>query len=351
MGATSGGHPRAEGEIAHGLHILTSFGRWTGKNRKGWGEVIFHNHRRLMRDQSQTASTSDGRGRRTEVPNTTPKVIAERPEWFEDMIETISEWTHSQIPPSELTRFDQFLSVLRGQEEPSVRNPQQIIHPRLWFPGLTARPWHDPSTVAEIEALESHYAFIRAEYEGLTCSGGAFKPYTEVSRLVNGGRKPGSDLDLAHPKATNEEAWGAYHLWQTTGEVVDHCRRCPVTAGLLRAVSVARESLFSRLAPLTDISVHSDQLNFVLTCHLGVVIPRGCQLVVGEEARTWHEGEALLFDSSFLHAAMNDSHYARTVLLLDVWHPELRPAEVSALRSTLQIINQHTHAGAELPVL
>ncbi len=42
------------------------------------------------------------------------------------------------------------------------------------------------------------------------------------------------------------------------------------------------------------------------------------------------EGKCILFDDSFLHEANNASDKPRVVLIIDIWHPDLFDAEVSA---------------------
>jgi len=57
-----------------------------------------------------------------------------------------------------------------------------------------------------------------------------------------------------------------------------------------------------------------------------------CGIRVGEgEAREWQVGEALVFDDSYNHESWNETDTPRTVLLFDVWHPEVTLPERSAI--------------------
>jgi aspartate beta-hydroxylase len=38
-----------------------------------------------------------------------------------------------------------------------------------------------------------------------------------------------------------------------------------------------------------------------LRCHLGLVVPPGVRIRVGDEVREWTAGECLIFDDSFEH--------------------------------------------------
>ena len=62
---------------------------------------------------------------------------------------------------------------------------------------------------------------------------------------------------------------------------------------------------------------------------------------VGPETRNWSDGKVLIFDDFYQHEVWNDSDRTRMVLVLDVWHPELTPSQIAAIRySSLPFIEQ-----------
>ena len=73
----------------------------------------------------------------------------------------------------------------------------------------------------------------------------------------------------------------------------------------------AVEAFFASMKPNTSIKPHSDFTNFVLTSHLPLVVPENgnnkCRLSVGDDTRQWMEGKVILFDTSILHDAINQS--------------------------------------------
>ncbi|KAH8063732.1 peptide-aspartate beta-dioxygenase [Aureococcus anophagefferens] len=104
---------------------------------------------------------------------------------------------------------------------------------------------------------------------------------------------------------------------------------CPATSKILEDFSQAHTALhgsayFSLLAPRTHIKRHCGPTNARLRLHLGLVVPDGCSIRVGDEVRTWVEGRCLLFDDSFEHEVWNDADEERLVLIVDVWHPDLK---------------------------
>ena len=51
------------------------------------------------------------------------------------------------------------------------------------------------------------------------------------------------------------------------------------------------------------------------------------------EARAWVAGRVTILDDSFEHEVFNDADDEhRVILLIDVWHPELTPAERDQVR-------------------
>jgi aspartyl/asparaginyl beta-hydroxylase (cupin superfamily) len=85
------------------------------------------------------------------------------------------------------------------------------------------------------------------------------------------------------------------------------------------------------LAPHTEIPRHHGLANYKLVAHLALDIPGDCGIRVGGHARSWQQGQVLLFDDSFAHEAWNHSDRHRTVLIFDVWHPALTIVERRAL--------------------
>jgi aspartate beta-hydroxylase len=48
---------------------------------------------------------------------------------------------------------------------------------------------------------------------------------------------------------------------------------------------------------------------------------------VGNEVRSYRDGQAWVFDDTIEHEAFNDSDETRIILLFDVWNPRLSPWE------------------------
>lgn len=81
-------------------------------------------------------------------------------------------------------------------------------------------------------------------------------------------------------------------------------------------------------------------MNLRLRIHLPLIVPPDtkpdafskhpktkCGLRVGDQIRTWKEGKAVVLDDSYEHEVWNETSDVRVLLLLDIWHPDVRREE------------------------
>jgi aspartate beta-hydroxylase len=136
--------------------------------------------------------------------------------------------------------------------------------------------------------------------------------------------------------ATSAQAghWAWYSYVQKGERLAEFALHCPQTAEAMEAIpdfmpKVGRMpfpyAFFSVMAGKTRIEPHFGPTNTRLRVHVPLQVPEDGQarlVVAGQELR-WKEGEPIVFDDSYEHAAVNDSPDQRVVLLFDVWHPDL----------------------------
>jgi hypothetical protein len=181
------------------------------------------------------------------------------------------------------------------------------------YPGLTARPWHDPASFPIAADLERLAPEIARECGALHA--GAFHPESEP--------------------IARQGSWEVSLLYERGLRNDDVYARCPVTAAAIERHRIVRGpaglAYFSRLAPHTRIAPHAGPTNLRLRVHLALDVPPGCGLTVGGMPATWTPGRCLVFDDAFVHDAWNDSDRERVVLIVDLWHPDLSDDEVALL--------------------
>jgi aspartate beta-hydroxylase len=217
-----------------------------------------------------------------------------------------------------------------GQRKPQ-KPPNPWQQPARWYPGLTAQPWHDPAAFSWVAQLEAAYPEIREE---------AIAAYYDGRFRVN----PLSGQ-------LGDGSWHEYRLYSEGRRSAHNCAACPRTAKVIDAIPGATSAglvYFAALKPRGHVRPHWGPHNARLRCQLGLVIPDNCELRVGPETRRWQEGRVLIFDDSFEHEVFNRSNETRIVLVLDIWHPDLSPAQAAAIRcSELPIIAMAAEVAAD----
>jgi len=221
----------------------------------------------------------------------------------------------------EMSRILKMLDIVAGKL-PVPTAPMQQVEMPVFFPDITNEPW--PSLMLPwMNHLEDNYDVVRDELNGLLAEGHPLAPYSRAYASA-------SD-DPTKTDTTVLDGWNAFYFYRDGQRIDQHCEMCPRTAEILKSVPLVWEGFFSALKAGKHIPEHSDDLNFALTCHMGLKVPAGCSIRVGSETRPWVQGKTILFNSSFLHEAWNQSDEDRIVLLVDAWHPELTPVEIEAM--------------------
>lgn len=236
-------------------------------------------------------------------------------------------------PNADLSRLSGCFDILVGSaqfEGPPLQRPE-----RLKFPNLAAKPWFERQEFSFLRAIEEMTHAIRTEYQdALGKDASLARPYFEAAAE---GR-----VDDSLGRLVGSEGWQSLHLFKF-GPVAENVERFPKTVGILEAAPLARagtyfpEVVFSVLNAGASIPPHCGLSNARLAVHLPLLVPpSGCSITVGGETRSWREGECLIFDDSFEHEAHNRSELPRAVLIFEIWHPDLTPAEIEGLQRLLE---------------
>jgi hypothetical protein len=234
--------------------------------------------------------------------------------------------------PVAALRLDRSLDLLTGQRQVYPQQPSV-----LYYPYLAQRQFFERGEFDWVPALEAATPVIREELVALVDEGADFRPYVE-----NHPDRPHRDFH-----GLNESRdWTALYLWRDGKVVEANAGRCPKTMAALEQVPLSRIGsrtpavLFSRLEPGAHIPPHTGMLNCRLICHLPLIVPQGCWLRVGNETREWEEGKLLIFDDSIEHEAKNPCRELRIILLFDIWRPELREEERTAISGIFDAIDR-----------
>ncbi|MFQ5543121.1 MAG: aspartyl/asparaginyl beta-hydroxylase domain-containing protein [Nitrospiria bacterium] len=100
-------------------------------------------------------------------------------------------------------------------------------------------------------------------------------------------------------------------------------RLCPETTKILGRIPTVNGAMFSILPPDSRLTRHLDPAATSLRYHLGLATPNSdnCYINVDGEKYSWRDGEAFMFDETYLHFARNNSDKNRLILMCDVERP------------------------------
>ena len=223
------------------------------------------------------------------------------------------------------------IDLLYGRSEIFLQQPSMF-----YYPGLPQRCFYERQEFDWVAGLEAQAEALRDEFLALLeRSDQPFAPY-----IRRGADRPASSSALLE-----NENWGAAYLWQG-GQPTELSRHCPQTMAALADAPLPHVegrspmALYSRLKPGTHITAHHGLLNTRLICHLPLIAPEGCALRCGHETRSWHFGKMLIFDDSVEHEAWNRGSSDRTILLFEIWRPEIPEDDRHQLATLFAAIDQ-----------
>lgn len=180
---------------------------------------------------------------------------------------------------------------------------------------LDSRPWFDGDSPVR-QALEANADAIIAEYHAVARE---IRTHPDNASLVDRGR------------------WTGMFLYGVQGVRNDElCAACPTVTRVVEGLSLCKSFgfvMFSGMEPHTHVEPHCGSSNLRLRHHLGIEVPEpaASRLRVGREWRRWEQSRCFAFDDSFEHEVVHEGERTRIVLVVDVWHPSLTPAEVRVL--------------------
>ena len=178
-----------------------------------------------------------------------------------------------------------------------------------WFSAIPNRPFLPTASVPDLSKLRDNWQIIRDEALALS-EQGAIKAADKYN-----------DFGF---NSFFRTGWKRFYLkWY--GEPLPSAKvACPRTVELLNSIPGIKGAMFATLPPGGRLVRHRDPYAGSLRYHLGLLTPKSpgeCRIFVDGSPYTWHDGEDVLFDETYIHYAENTTNDTRIILFCDVERP------------------------------
>ena len=176
------------------------------------------------------------------------------------------------------------------------------------FSAVPARPYLDLADFPALAPLRARWREIREE--ALALHGEA------RLRAADGYEDAGFNSFF-------RRGWRRFYLKWYGDPLPSAAARCPVTVSLVQSIPSVRAAMFALLPAGGTLMPHRDPFAGSLRFHLGLVTPNDdrCRILVDGQPHAWRDGEAVVFDETFVHEAKNGTQEDRIILFCDVERP------------------------------
>jgi len=170
------------------------------------------------------------------------------------------------------------------------------------------RPYLSADEFPELAVLQAHWQEIRDEALGLDDSG-----HIRAAATYN-------DIGF---NSFFRTGWARFYVKWYGDELPSARAHCPRTVELLAGIPNVKAAMFASLPPGGRLVRHRDPYAGSLRYHLGLATPNspGCYIDVDGQRYHWRDGEAIVFDETFIHYAENTTDQRRVILFCDIERP------------------------------
>jgi beta-hydroxylase len=176
------------------------------------------------------------------------------------------------------------------------------------FSRTPATAYIDPAKFPDLAPLSEHWETIREE----------------ALRLDDEGRiRAAATYNDLGFNSFFRTGWKRFYLKWYGDDLASARAMCPETVKLLASIPSIKAAMFASLPPGARLVRHRDPYAGSLRYHLGLVTPNapGCYIEVDGQRYFWRDGEAVMFDETFIHHAENTTDQRRVILFCDVERP------------------------------
>jgi beta-hydroxylase len=176
------------------------------------------------------------------------------------------------------------------------------------FSRVRNQPYLPLAEFPELQILQQRWEDIRAEAERLFSAG-----HIKVAEKYND----------AGFNSFFKSGWKRFYLKWYDADHPSARALCPVTTKLLADIPSIKGAMFAALPPGSRLPRHRDPYAGSLRFHMGLITPNhaDCYIDVDGQPYYWRDGEAVVFDETYIHYAENKTNENRIILFADIERP------------------------------
>ena len=180
------------------------------------------------------------------------------------------------------------------------------------FSAVPNKPVLDVKQFPDLDPLQQNWETIRDEARRLYEGG-----HIQISKSYN---------DLAF-NTFFKRGWKRFYLKWYGDFFPSALDLCPRTVELVKSIPSVNAALFTLMPGKSKLGEHRDPFAGSLRYHLGLMTPNSddCRIYIDGNPYSWRDGQAILFDETYVHSVNNDTDRDRIILFCDVARPIRNP--------------------------
>ncbi|MGV3344918.1 lipid A hydroxylase LpxO [Enterobacteriaceae bacterium LUAb1] len=174
------------------------------------------------------------------------------------------------------------------------------------FSALPKQPYFDTKDFPELQKITDNWQTIRDE---------AVRLQDHI--------KAATENNDAGFNTFFKRGWKRFYLKWYSDSHPSACELCPFTTELVRQIPSIKAAMFAELPAGGYLGKHRDPYAGSIRYHLGLQTPNDnrCFIEVDQQRHSWRDGEAVLFDETYVHWAQNDTDQTRIIFFCDIERP------------------------------
>lgn len=176
------------------------------------------------------------------------------------------------------------------------------------FSNIPNTPYINVNLFPELDVLKEKWELIKEEAESI-------KNLNHIKSSAN--------YDDIGFNSFFRSGWKRFYLKWYDEFLPSAEHHCPNTVALLKNLPQVNAAMFALLPKGSRLVRHRDPYAGSLRYHLGLITPNSdqCRIFVDGVPYAWKDGEAVMFDETYIHYAENETEQDRIILFCDIRRP------------------------------